>query len=126
MDISNDTPMEIAGYSFCEDKVLIWIISENQSHDCNYISIEARDCKNGKYEYIKMHKPMIRGNAIVALLWQGGYSYLINNRECSYILLKTAYGDKKIFVNKLPFVYYYPSIPREYYFLNEYGDAMKD
>lgn len=111
--------ISIAGCSAVESNKLFWFISGNDYQAHTYTPIEFSINDTDEYRFIKTYKPIERGQDIAALLWNDGYSFVINNASCRYIRITDSSGDvKDIAVESIPFVYYSEEIPSEYYFLD--------
>ena len=75
---------------------------------------------------IKDPKPIDRGTDIVALQWNGGYAFLVNNPKCTTIRTIDIMGTHDISIKEgtYPFVYYNELLPSEYYFLDAEGKEV--
>lgn len=121
LPISNaDTvPITIAGCSSVANNKLFWFISGNDNQAHTYTPIEFSITDTDEYRFIKTYKPIERTQDIAVLLWNEGYSFLINNISCGYIRIKNSAGIvKDIPVENIPFVYYSDETITEYSFLN--------
>lgn len=111
--------ISIAGCSAVESNKLFWFISGNDYQAHTYTPIEFSVTDTDEYRFIKTYKPIKRTQDIAALLWNDGYSFLINNKSCGYIRIKNSAGIvKDIPVENIPFVYYSDETIAEYSFLN--------
>lgn len=114
--------MTIAGKSTIDDNHhLFWIITGNeyQMHRC--YPLEVIEHEDGEYEFVRLHNGGTqRGQDIFFEYFGSGYSFLVNNPACKSIVI----GETSIPVTEIPFVYYYPHSPNEYYFLDENGNIL--
>lgn len=114
--------MTIAGKSTIEDnKHLFWIITGNEYQMHRYYPLEVLEVESGKYKFIRLYNGGTqRGQDIFFEYFGSGYSFIINNPKCKSI----AIGDTIVPVEEIPFVYYYPFAPNEYYFLDADGNKL--
>lgn len=97
--------------------------NENQGH--GYYPVEFKIITLKKYEFIKVYKMYQRDMDIYTYCWMDGYVFIVNNKECKSIELEASSEDRKIIkVDKIPFVFYYNSMPGEYNFLDEKGNVL--
>lgn len=121
ISISNADTVDItiAGCSSVANNNLVWFISGNDNQAHTYTPIEFSITDTDEYRFIKTYKPIERTPDIAVLLWNEGYSFLINNISCGYIRMEYSSGSiKDIAVESIPFVYYSDEIPTEYSFLD--------
>jgi len=128
MPIANEENMEIsyAGLVAIEDTALIWFVSGNDYQAHTYLPMECNIVGKDEYTYVRTYKPVNRGNDIVILEWQGGYSFLINNIDCKTIRIIDDNGTHDISIEKetYPFVFHHDMIPHEYYFFDVNGTQL--
>ena len=60
----------------------------------------------------------LKKNRVYHILYT--HSFVVNNPECKGIVI----GETTIPVLETPFVYYYPFIPNEYYFIDANGNEL--
>lgn len=113
--------MVVAGKSTINNNNhLFWIITGNEYQMHRYYPLEVIELENGEYKFVRLHNGGTqRGQDIFFDYFGSGYSFVINNPKCKSIMI----GETTVPVTEIPFVYYSPFIPREYYFLD--GDGNK-
>jgi len=116
------TEMTIAGKSTIENnKHLFWIITGNEYQMHRYYPLEVLEVESGKYKFVRLHNGGTqRGQDIFFEYFGSGYSFVINNPKCKSIVI----GDTIVPIEEIPFVYYYPFAPNEYYFLDADGNKL--
>ena len=114
--------MVVAGKSTRDNNHhLFWIITGNEYQTHSYYPMEVLEIEEGVYKLIHMHNGgHQRGQDICFEFFGMGYSFLINNPQCKSIVI----GETVIPVAEIPFVYYYPFNPGEYYFLDVNGNKL--
>jgi len=114
--------MTIAGKSTIENnKHLFWIITGNEYQSPSYYPLEVIENEKGEYEFVHLHNVAHqRGQDIYFEYFGWGYSFIINNPKCKSIVI----GEKVVPVTEIPFVYYHPLPPEEYYFLDADGNKL--
>ncbi len=114
--------MTIAGKSTIENnRHLFWIITGNEYQMHRYYPLEVIETSNGEYKFVRLHNGGTqRGQDIFFEYFGSGYSFVINNPKCKSILI----GETTVPVTEIPFVYYYPFAPNEYYFLDVNGNEL--
>ena len=114
--------MTIAGKSTIENnRHLFWIITGNEYQMHSYYPLEVIEIENGVYEFIHLHNGgTLRGQDIFFEYFGSGYSFVINNPKCKSIVI----GETIVPVTEIPFVYYHPFAPNEYYFLDADGNKL--
>jgi len=114
--------MAVAGKSTIDNnRHLFWIIIGNEYQMHRYYPLEVIEIENGKYKFVKMYNcGHERGQDIFFEYFGRGYSFIINNPECKSIVI----GDTLVPVTEIPFVYYCPFAPNEYYFLDKDGNKL--
>jgi hypothetical protein len=122
LKISNaDTAhLVIAGHHEIKDECLFWFVSGNEHQAHTYLPIEFKLLGKNQYAFVKTHKPVERGMDICALMWNGGYSFIVNNQKCRQIRIDT----QNIPVGNIPFVYYHNGPLSSYDFLDELGNVL--
>ena len=88
--------------------------------------MECKIVGKDAYTFVHEHKPIDRGTDIVALLWNNGYAFLVNNPKCTTIRIIDITGTHDISIKEgtYPFVYYNELLPSEYYFLDAEGKEI--
>lgn len=72
-------------------------------------------------KFVRLHnRGTQRGQDIFFEYFGSGYSFVINNPKCKSIVI----GETVVPVTEIPFVYYYPFTPNEYYFLDADGNKL--
>ena len=114
--------MTIAGKSTTDnDRHLFWIITGNESQMHRYYPLEVIEVKSGEYKFVKLYNGgHERGQDIFFEYFGSGYSFVINNPKCKSIVI----GETVVPVAEIPFVYYCPFAPNEYYFLDADGNEL--
>ena len=114
--------MTVAGKSTIGgDHHLFWIITGNQYQTHSYYPMEVLETDEDIYKLVHMHNGgHQRGQDICFEFFGWGYSFLINNPNCKSLVI----GETVIPVTEIPFVYYYPFNPGEYYFLDAAGNEL--
>ena len=114
--------MTIAGKSTIDDnRHLFWIITGNEYQMHRYYPLEVIEVESGEYKFVKLYNGgHERGQDIFFEYFGSGYSFVINNPKCTSI----AIGETIVPVTEIPFVYYYPFAPNEYYFLDADGNEL--
>ena len=93
--------------------------NEYQMH--RYYPLEVIEVENGEYKFVRLHnRGTQRGQDIFFEYFGSGYSFVINNPKCKSIVI----GETVVPVTEIPFVYYYPFTPNEYYFLDADGNKL--
>ena len=120
--------IDIAYAGLCgkEDSALIWFVSGNEYQAHYYLPMECKIVGKDAYTFVHEHKPIDRGTDIVALQWNGGYAFLVNNPKCTTIRIIDITGTHDISIKEgtYPFVYYNELLPSEYYFLDAEGKEI--
>lgn len=120
--------MQIVGSIEKDENALIWFMSGNENQAHYYLPMECILKDSDKYEYVRVGKPIERGTNIVFYEWQGGYAFLVNNKNCKSIQITDRTGMHTEEIEETdfyPFIFYNEVIPLEYKFLNEAGDELK-
>ena len=114
--------MVVAGKSTINNNNhLFWIITGNEYQMHRYYPLEVIELENGEYKFVKLYNGgHQRGQDIFFEYFGSGYSFIINNPKCKSIMI----GETIVPVTEIPFVYYYPFSPNEYYFLDEDGNKL--
>lgn len=114
--------MSVAGKSTINNNNhLFWIITGNEYQMHRYYPLEVIELENGEYKFVKLYNGgHQRGQDIFFEYFGSGYSFIINNPKCKSIVI----GETIVPVTEIPFVYYYPFTPYEYYFLDEDGNKL--
>ena len=114
--------MAVAGKSTGDtNHHLFWIITGNEYQTHSYYPMEVIEQEEGVYKLVHMHNGgHQRGQDICFEFFGMGYSFLINNPKCKSIVI----GEDVIPVTEIPFVYYCPFAPNEYYFLDAAGNKL--
>ena len=118
--------MVIAGKSTVDRRNhLFWFITGNEYQMHRYIPMEFTELENGKYKFVHKYSGLKRGQDIFVQMWNGGYSFIINNPNCNSISIWGYEGETKVPVDEIPFVYYYPLLPGEYAFYDKDGNQLQ-
>ena len=114
--------MVVAGKSTGDNnRHLFWIITGNEYQSHSYYPLEVIENEKGEYEFVHLHNVAHqRGQDIYFEYFGWGYSFIINNPKCKSIVI----GETVVPVTEIPFVYYYPFAPNEYYFLDAEGNEL--
>lgn len=114
--------MAVAGKSTIDNnRHLFWIVTGNEYQMHRYYPLEVIEVESEEYKFVKLYNGgHERGQDIFFEYFGNGYSFVINNPECKSIVI----GETVVPVTKIPFVYYCPFAPNEYYFLDANGNEL--
>ena len=113
------TDIQYAGMSVADNKALAWFISGNEYQAHYYLPMEVEVKGDDKYSFVRTYKPMNGETDNIAILnWNGGYSFVVNNSDCASVKITGENGIYEEKVKEVPYVFYYPSIPSQYVFLD--------
>ena len=114
--------MIIAGKSTIDNnRHLFRIITGNEYQMHRYYPLEVIEVESGVYKFVKLYNGgHERGQDIFFEYFGRGYSFAINNPKCKSIVI----GETVVPVTEIPFVYYCPFTPNEYYFLDADGNKL--
>jgi len=114
--------MTIAGKSTIDsNRHLFWIITGNDHQFHRYYPLEVIELNKEEYKFVRLHNGGTqRGQDIYFEIFGRGYSFIINNPNCKSIVI----DETIVPVTEIPFVYYYPSTPNEYYFCDANGNNL--
>ena len=114
--------MTIAGKSTIDNnRHMFWIITGNEYQTHRYYPLEVIEVESGKYKFVHLHNfSTPRGQDIFFEYFGRGYSFIVNNPKCKNIVI----NETVIPVTSIPFVYYCPFAPKNYYFLDENGNKL--
>ncbi len=124
--IAEAETIDIAYAGLCakNDKALIWFVSGNEYQAHYYLPMECNIVGQNEYTFEHAYKPLDRGTDIAVVLWDQGYSFLVNNPKCTTIRVIDSEGTRDIPIEKDAYPYIYsmeqPS-SFEYYFLDAEG-----
>lgn len=118
--------IQYVGQCTKEDLALIWFVSGNEYQAHYYLPVECTISENG-YIFERTYKPMEKGMDIVALQWQEGYVFLVNNPLCTTIRITDSDGTRNISIEKdsYPYIVFNEHIPSKYLFLDADGREIK-
>ena len=127
--VAESETIDIAYAGLCakDDKALIWFVSGNEYQAHYYLPMECKIVGRNEYVFEHAYTPMDRGTDIVAVLWDGGYSFLVNNPKCTAIRIIDDTGTRDIPIEKeaYPFIYSMEQPSSfEYYFLDAEGKEV--
>ena len=127
---ASTTEIKIAGSIDMEDGTcLVWFVTGNEYQAHYYAPIEFKQLKKNddKYEFVKIYKPLDRGDDIAVLNWKRGSAFIVNNSECVAVRITDDNGthEEQIGSNKYPWIFYCESIPTEYVFLDTQGNELR-
>lgn len=111
-----------------DGKALVWFMSGDDGQAHYYLPMECVSKGADRYEYIRVGKPMERGQDIAVYPWEGGYAFLINNESCQSVHLTDSTGTHVIdvtAVDNAPFAFYWEEIPSEYTFRDDAGNEIR-
>ena len=114
--------MQIVGKSTRDrNRHLYWIMTGNEYQAHCYYPLEVIEVEKGAYKFVHLHNGgHQRGQDIFFEFFGSGYSFMINNPKCKGIVI----GETLIPVTEIPFVYYCPYAPNDYYFVDEDGNRI--
>ena len=119
------TDIQYAGMSVADNKALAWFISGNEYQAHYYLPMEVEVKGDDKYSFVRTYKPMNGETDNIAILnWNGGYSFIVNNSDCASVKITGENGIYEEKVKEVPYVFYYPSIPSQYVFLDSDGNEL--
>ena len=127
--VAESETIEISYAGLCAEgeKALIWFISGNEYQSHYYLPMECKIVGQNEYVYEHAYKPLNRGTDIAVTLWDGGYSFLVNNPNCAAIRIIDSSGTRDIPIEKDTYPYIFameqPS-DFEYYFLDAEGKEI--
>ena len=127
--VAESETIEISYAGLCAEgeKALIWFISGNEYQAHYYLPMLCKIVGQNEYVFEHAYKPLNRGTDIAVVLWDGGYSFLVNNPNCTAIRIIDSEGTRDIPIEKdvYPFIYAMeqPS-DFEYYFLDAEGKEI--
>lgn len=122
--------MQIGGKIGIDDSELVWVISGSEQQSHYYLPMVFREQPDGyrcrcSYEYVHSYKPAERCVDIAAVQWNGGYSFLVNNKLCRAVRITDANGTREYPVTEIPCVIYYgDSLDFEYNYIDIDGGEM--
>ena len=104
---------------------MAWFISGNEYQAHYYLPMEVEVKGDDKYSFVRTYKPMNGETDNIAILnWNGGYSFVVNNSDCASVKITGENGIYEEKVKEVPYVFYYPSIPSQYVFLDSDGNEL--
>ncbi len=120
---AENTEIQYAGMCEKDNKALAWFISGEGSQEHYYLPMEIKVKENrAEYTFVKSYEPITDSAEDTAvLMWNHGYAFLVNNPEIKAIEIQlTDVNTVTVQIEKdvLPYIYYIPSIPQAYEFLN--------
>ena len=119
------TDIQYAGMSVADNKALAWFISGNEYQAHYYLPMEVEVKGDDKYSFVRTYKPINGETDNIAILnWNGGYSFVVNNSDCASVKITGENGIYEEKVKEVPYVFYYPSIPSQYVFLDSDGNEL--
>ena len=124
---ADTTDIQYAGMCAKDDKALVWFISGNEYQAHYYLPMEVEIKGEAAYRFIRTYKPMDgRGEDIAIVQWNEGYAFIINNPKCASVKITGEAGTyEETFDSKsFPYVFYYPSLPSAYVFLDAEGNEL--
>lgn len=110
-------------------KAIAWFMSGDEDQEHQYLPLEIKVVGDiADYKYVKTHKPIEKAKDIVAINWNDGYCFLINNSKCTEIQIVDKNGsvyNMPIEKDSYPYIFYWDSIPLDYSFLDEEGNRVE-
>ena len=110
--------IEYAGNSQFEEKFLHWFISGNEYQEHVYLPMECTLVSGEGFRFERVYQPMMRGDDIAVVQWNGGYAFCVNNSACRTIRIVDSFGENEVRIadkdDRRPFVYFHPYVPIEY------------
>ena len=119
----NVEELSIAGNCSQNNSTLFWLMSGS-----TFIPMEFAVNENGEFSFTHRYEPIERTADTASLMWKDGYSFVVNNPDCSNIRITEPNGGvTDIGVTEIPFVYFLEIAPDEfeYSFLNAEGEQVK-
>ena len=120
--------MQYAGEYSINGKALLWFISGNEYQEHYYYAMEC-EAKDDFYKFSRSCKHMERAEDIALYQWEGGYCFLVNNRDCAAVNITDTYGKTVTFEIKedeYPYICFYECELSEYYFTDINGDILPE
>ena len=119
----NIDELSISGSCSDNSSTLFWLMSEN-----TLIPMKFAVNENGEYSFVHKYVPIERAADTASLMWKNGYSFVVNNPDCSKIrITEPDGGSTDIEITEIPFVYFLENAPDEfeYSFLNAEGETLQ-
>ncbi len=118
--------MQIIGTIDKDEIRLVCFMTGNEYQAQTFFPIEFKRISHEKYEFVKVHEMLGRGMDIhVEPSWKDGYVFIVNNDRCKSIQITSSDGELQLVeVGKLPFLFYFEEIPKEYDFLDADGNPL--
>ena len=119
--------LRIAGACAKGVKILCWFVTGNEHQAHSYFPMLCTQVRENVWRFEHLGKAMDRGTDIAVYLWEGSYSFLVNNEACTAIEITDGNCTQLIPIREdaYPFVYLYEGIPGEYRFLAEDGSEVR-
>lgn len=115
--------LSIVGSCSDNDRTLFWFMSGS-----TFIPMEFAVNEDGEYSFVHKYDTTERAADTASLMWKDGYSFIVNNPDCSNIrITEPNGGSTDIEVTEIPFVYFLENAPDtfEYSFLNAEGETVR-
>lgn len=109
---------------------LVWIISGNEYQRHYYMPVEFQEIgkdyqKRPYYKFVHDYNPVERCIDIAAVQWNGGISFLVNNKLCRAVRITDKSGSREYPVTGIPCVICYDDSPSfEYNYIDIDGNEM--
>ena len=118
--------IQYAGLCGKDDEVLVWFVSGDENEVHHYLPMECSVVGDNQYKYTGIFTPSVRGQDIAVAQWNDGYSFIINNPDCAAVRITDTTGTQEISIEKYvyPYVFYHPTIPSDYAFLDADGNEI--
>lgn len=113
-----------------DSRRLVWIISGSEYQRHYYMPVEfqeiGKDHQNRSYyEFVHDYDPVERCVDIAAVQWNGGYSFLVNNKLCRAVRITDENGTREYPVTGIPCVICYSDSQNfEYNYIDIDGGEM--
>lgn len=118
--------MQYGGMCTMDNEALVWFISGNEYQAHYYLPMEVEIKGEAEYTYVRTYKPMSSFLDTAVLNWKGGYAFLVNNPDCVSVKITDETGTHEEMIGKdaYPYVFYWPSVPSEYSFIDAEGNEL--
>lgn len=127
---SGNAVLQYAGMYRIDNRAIAWFIAGNDSQEHYYLPLEIEIKGSGDdFTFIHTYKPITeRCTDTAAVIWKGGYVFLINNPDAAAVQVTSADGEitrEVIPDESIPYSFYVSPIPAEYVFLDAAGNEIR-
>ena len=127
---SDTVELKYAGMYRIDNRAIAWFISGNDSQEHYYLPMEIEIKGSGdEFTFIHTYKPITeRCTDTAAVIWKGGYVFLINNPKAAAVQITSVDGEitrEEVKNDSIPYLFYVSPIPVEYVFLDAAGNEIR-